>query len=65
MLSGWRNTTARRPWRISAKLLIVSSVVKVIGFSAICVNVMLDMRRGEAGFALRHLDIRAARGVPP
>ena len=35
------------PWRLSAKLLIVCSVLTVIGFSAICVNVMLDMRRGD------------------
>ncbi|QPF92752.1 sensor domain-containing diguanylate cyclase [Bradyrhizobium commune] len=56
MLSGWREVTARRPWRISAKLLIVSSVVTVIGFSAICVNVMLDMRRGEEALARQTLE---------
>lgn len=56
MLSGSRDTTARRPWRISAKLLIISSVVTVIGFSAICVNVMLDMRRGEEALASQTLE---------
>src|SRR3569833_565272 len=56
MLSGSRDTTARRPWRISAKLLIISSVVTVIGFSAICVNVMLDMRRGEEALARQTLE---------
>ena len=56
MLSGWRDATARRPWRISAKLLIISSVVTVIGFSAICVNVMLDMRRGEEALARQTLE---------
>jgi diguanylate cyclase (GGDEF)-like protein len=56
MLSGWREVTARRPWRISAKLLVVSSVVTVIGFSAICVNVMLDMRRGEEALARQTLE---------
>ncbi|SFH86732.1 diguanylate cyclase [Bradyrhizobium sp. Gha] len=56
MLSGWREATARRPWRISAKLLIISSVVTVIGFSAICVNVMLDMRRGEEALARQTLE---------
>ncbi|KYG97317.1 diguanylate cyclase [Bradyrhizobium sp. DOA1] len=56
MLSGWRENTARRPWRISAKLLIISSVVTVIGFSAICVNVMLDMRRGEEALARQTLE---------
>jgi diguanylate cyclase (GGDEF)-like protein len=56
MLSGSREVTARRPWRISAKLLIISSVVTVIGFSAICVNVMLDMRRGEEALARQTLE---------
>jgi diguanylate cyclase (GGDEF)-like protein len=56
MLSGWREVTGRRPWRISAKLLIISSVVTVIGFSAICVNVMLDMRRGEEALARQTLE---------
>ncbi|WP_314948329.1 sensor domain-containing diguanylate cyclase [Bradyrhizobium cosmicum] len=56
MLSGWRDVSARRPWRISAKLLIISSVVTVIGFSAICVNVMLDMRRGEEALARQTLE---------
>src|SRR3569623_1287931 len=56
MLSGWRESRDRRPWRISAKLLIMSSVVTVIGFSAICVNVMLDMRRGEEALARQTLE---------
>lgn len=56
MLSGWRDATARKPWRISAKLLIISSVVTVIGFSAICVNVLLDMRRGEEALARQTLE---------
>ncbi|RXH00517.1 sensor domain-containing diguanylate cyclase [Bradyrhizobium vignae] len=56
MLSGWRDVTARQPWRISAKLLIISSVVTVIGFSAICANVMLDMRRGEEALAHQTLE---------
>src|SRR5437868_13667311 len=48
--------SARRHWRLSAKLLIVSSIVTVIGFSAICVNVMLDMRRGEEELARQTLE---------
>lgn len=56
MPSGWREVTARRSWRISAKLLIISSIVTVIGFSAICVNVMLDMRRGEEALAHQTLE---------
>jgi len=47
---------ARRPWRLSAKLLIVSSVLTVIGFSAICASVMLDMRHGEEELARQTLE---------
>lgn len=46
----------RRPWRLSAKLLIASSIATVIGFSAICTSVMLDMRRGEEELARQTLD---------
>src|SRR5436309_1415863 len=43
---GWFGSdSGRRPWRLSAKLLIASSIATVIGFSAICTSVMLDMRR--------------------
>jgi hypothetical protein len=55
MLFGRRKDTARRHWRLSAKLLLASSVVTVIGFSAICANVMLDMRRGEEELARQTL----------
>ncbi len=51
-----RGQKARRPWWLSAKLLIASSVVTVIGFSAICANVMLDMRRGEEALARQTLE---------
>ena len=47
---------AGRPWRLSAKLLIGCSVLTVIGFSAICANVMLDMRRGVEELARQSLD---------
>ncbi len=47
---------ARRPWRLSAKLLIASSVATVIGFSAICASVMFDMRRGEEELARQTLE---------
>jgi diguanylate cyclase (GGDEF)-like protein len=50
------NQPGRQPWRISAKLLIISSVVTVIGFSAICANVMLDMRHGEEELARQTLE---------
>ena len=47
---------AGRPWRLSAKLLILCSVLTVIGFVAICANVMLDMRRGQQQLARQSLD---------
>jgi diguanylate cyclase (GGDEF)-like protein len=51
-----RRDMASRPWRLSAKLLILSSVVTVIGFSAICASIMLDMRRGEEQLARQTLE---------
>ncbi len=53
---GRRKDTASRPWRLSAKLLIVSSIVTILGFSAICANVMLDMRRSEEELARQTLE---------
>jgi diguanylate cyclase (GGDEF)-like protein len=46
----------RRPWRLSAKLLIASSIATVIGFSAVCASVMLDMRRSEEELARQTLE---------
>ncbi|HWZ36742.1 MAG TPA: diguanylate cyclase [Bradyrhizobium sp.] len=60
MRFGRRNSGAERPWRLSAKLLIASSVVTVLGFSAICASVMLDMRRGEETLAHQSLENIAA-----
>jgi diguanylate cyclase (GGDEF)-like protein len=40
-----------RRWPLSAKLLILSSLVTILGFSAVCGTVMLDMRRGEEELA--------------
>ena len=58
---GWfRKDSGRRPWRLSAKLLIASSIATVIGFSAICISVMLDMRRGEEELARQTLENLAA-----
>ena len=56
MLFRRRKDVASRPWRLSAKLLIASSVVTVLGFSAICASVMLDMRRGEEELARQSLE---------
>jgi diguanylate cyclase (GGDEF)-like protein len=50
----------RKPSRLSAKLLIASSVATVIGFSAICASVMLDMRRSEEELARQTLENLAA-----
>ena len=60
MLLQRRKHTARRRWRLSVKLLIASSVATVIGFSAICASVMLDMRRGEEQLARQMLENLAA-----
>lgn len=56
MRFGWRRNLATRPWRLSAKLLIASTVVTVIGFSAICASIMLDARRGEEELARQTLE---------
>src|SRR6202012_3629649 len=53
---GRRKNTASRPWRLSAKLLIISSIVTVLGFSAICLSVMLDMRHSEEELARQTLE---------
>lgn len=53
---GWREGLGTRPRRLSAKLLIASSVATVIGFSAICASVMLDMRRGDEALARKSLE---------
>lgn len=59
---GRRKDTVSRPWRLSAKLLIVSSIVTVLGFSAICTSVMLDMRHSEEELARQTLE-NLASGV--
>ena len=41
----------RKGWRLSAKLLVASTLVTIFGFSAVCVSVMLDMRHGEEEIA--------------
>ncbi len=53
---GRRKDTASRRWRLSAKLLIVSSFITVLGFTAICTSVMLDMRRSEEELARQTLE---------
>src|ERR1700722_13104978 len=53
---GRRTDKVGRPWRLSAKLLIISSIVTVMGFSAICTSVMLDMRHSEEELARQTLE---------
>jgi diguanylate cyclase (GGDEF)-like protein len=48
--------SGKGPWRLSAKLLIASSIATVLGFSTICASVMLDMRRGEETLARQSLE---------
>jgi hypothetical protein len=56
MVFGRRSGEVSQPWRLSAKLLIISSVVTVICFSTICAGVLLDMRRGEEALAHQTLE---------
>ena len=44
-------SSARKGWRLSAKLLVASTLITILGFSAVCVSVMLDMRHGEEELA--------------
>jgi diguanylate cyclase (GGDEF)-like protein len=60
MAFGRRSGEVSQPWRLSAKPLIISSVVTVIGFSTICAGVLLDMRRGEEALAHQTLENLAA-----
>ena len=46
----------KRTGRLSVRLLIASLVVTVIGFSAICASVMLDMRHGVEELARQSLE---------
>ncbi|MGJ4926940.1 diguanylate cyclase [Bradyrhizobium sp. HKCCYLS2038] len=58
----WKRRTGRatQPWRLSARTLITCSISTIIGFSAICASVMIDLRRGEEVRARQALDNMAA-----
>ncbi|HUN96237.1 MAG TPA: diguanylate cyclase [Bradyrhizobium sp.] len=56
MALGRRRHEAGRPWRLSARWLILCSLIIVTGFVAICVDVVLDMRRGEEALVRRTLE---------
>jgi diguanylate cyclase (GGDEF)-like protein len=58
MIRGLRTVIGRR--RMSVRLLVVSSIVTVLGFSAVCGSVLLDMRRGAEELARQTLENLAA-----
>lgn len=49
-----------RPWRVSARLLIVFSGLCLLAFSAICASVLMEMRRGEEALARQTMENMAA-----
>jgi diguanylate cyclase (GGDEF)-like protein len=51
-----RPAPAKRPSRLFAKTLFISAITTVIGFSAICASVMLDLRRGDEVLARQSLE---------
>jgi len=51
-----RNDPAKRSRPLSVRLLIASSVAAVIGFTAVCTSVLLDMRRGEQALARQMIE---------
>jgi len=57
-----RPVPAKRLSLFSAKTVIISAVCTLIGFSAICASVLLDLRRGEEALAHQSLE-NLATGV--
>ncbi|CCE03442.1 sensor domain-containing diguanylate cyclase [Bradyrhizobium sp. STM 3809] len=55
-----RTGQAKPPWRLSARTLVTCSISTIIGFSAICASVMIDLRRGEEVRARQSLENLAA-----
>ena len=61
----WVRRVALRPWRISSKqtsskLLVVSLVVTVLAFSAVCGGVLIDMRQSAEQLARQTMENLAA-----
>lgn len=58
----WTRRTGRatQPWRLSARTLITCSISTIIGFSAVCASVMIDLRRSEEVRARQALENMAA-----
>jgi diguanylate cyclase (GGDEF)-like protein len=54
--SSWIGRAVGRRWHVSARLLVVSSVVTVLGFSALCGSIMLDMRRSAEELARQTME---------
>ncbi|CAL75003.1 Putative diguanylate cyclase (GGDEF) precursor [Bradyrhizobium sp. ORS 278] len=55
-----RTGKAKPPWRLSARTLVTCSISTIIGFSAICASMMIDLRRGEEIRARQSLENLAA-----
>lgn len=56
----WVRSMAKRPWQISVKLLVVSLIVTVLGFSAVCASVLISMRQSAQQLAHQTLENVAA-----
>jgi len=55
----WKAVMGIGRWPLSARLLILSALITVVGFSAVCGSVMLDMRRGEEALARQTSELLA------
>lgn len=51
---------AKRPWQISVKLLVISLIVTVLAFSAVCASVLVSMRNSAQQLARQTLENIAA-----
>jgi diguanylate cyclase (GGDEF)-like protein len=56
----WARRVAFRPWQVSSKLLVVSLVVTVLAFSAVCGGVLIDMRQSAEQLARQTMENLAA-----
>ncbi|NVN85325.1 MAG: GGDEF domain-containing protein [Rhodopseudomonas sp.] len=56
----WLRHALGRRWQLSARLLVASSVVTVLGFSAVCGSIMLDSRKSSEELARQTMENLAA-----
>jgi len=56
----WIRHALARPWQSSVRLLVASSVVTVLGFSAVCGSIMLDGRKSSEELARQTMENLAA-----